>query len=604
MSKAKIFSYLVPSVFSGIFIIMALSLNFTQDDAYISFRYVKNFLDGQGLVFNQGEFVEGYTNFFYIILMIFFELFGLSHILTAKIVGLLSGLAIFWIGRAWLYDKKTNNSNYLTLLCLSLLLSANMAFAYWAISGLETLFFSALIFYGLYLASKKKMLYILIMALATLTRPEGLMVFVLVLVFLYWAKYFRFKYLLLSGLTYLLLIAPHLIFRYFYYDDLLPNPFYAKTGWSWEYLLSGIDYIWLFIRQYGFYGFLVLLPWVGFKLIPKPMRLVLPVSTVYLLYILFIGGDVLHGFRFFIPILPMFYLLFSVALTKLSEKYIPTNLSNRSTVLIVTIIILGSVSFFIPHEYMSAIRRNETALVNKMRYLANTIGQVRLDRYRIGCSTIGAFSYYSRANVIDMLGLTDQTIAKNPLPFDGIASSWKERNYNIPYLMKQNPDLILFSTGLKPSAPAEKALFLSSFFRNGYYPVFHSQTDGIQTIYKRKADYEGADEYFGNAEFINLYSEALVQKSRGKNRLAFEYARQSLDKGPADFYLPMILIGRIYMEEAAFEEGVRALKRAVELSSGYAMTACDMLRYHYEKTGDTTAAGYYEDFIRRYNRLD
>jgi hypothetical protein len=36
---------------------------FCVDDAYISFRYAASLLDGQGLVFNAGERVEGYTNF-------------------------------------------------------------------------------------------------------------------------------------------------------------------------------------------------------------------------------------------------------------------------------------------------------------------------------------------------------------------------------------------------------------------------------------------------------------------------------------------------------------------------------------------------------------
>ena len=34
-----------------------------QDDAYISFRYARNLVEGNGLVFNVGERVEGYTNF-------------------------------------------------------------------------------------------------------------------------------------------------------------------------------------------------------------------------------------------------------------------------------------------------------------------------------------------------------------------------------------------------------------------------------------------------------------------------------------------------------------------------------------------------------------
>ena len=37
------------------------------DDAFISFRYARNLLEGQGLVFNPGERVEGYTNFLWVL---------------------------------------------------------------------------------------------------------------------------------------------------------------------------------------------------------------------------------------------------------------------------------------------------------------------------------------------------------------------------------------------------------------------------------------------------------------------------------------------------------------------------------------------------------
>ena len=40
---------------------------FLCDDAFISFRYVRNLLAGHGLVFNPGEYVEGYTNFLWIV---------------------------------------------------------------------------------------------------------------------------------------------------------------------------------------------------------------------------------------------------------------------------------------------------------------------------------------------------------------------------------------------------------------------------------------------------------------------------------------------------------------------------------------------------------
>ena len=37
------------------------------NDAFISFRYARNLLEGHGLVFNPGEYVEGYSNFLWVL---------------------------------------------------------------------------------------------------------------------------------------------------------------------------------------------------------------------------------------------------------------------------------------------------------------------------------------------------------------------------------------------------------------------------------------------------------------------------------------------------------------------------------------------------------
>ncbi len=48
---------------------------FLCDDAFISFRYVRNLVEGHGLVFNPGERVEGYSNFLWVL-----ELAGLWRV--------------------------------------------------------------------------------------------------------------------------------------------------------------------------------------------------------------------------------------------------------------------------------------------------------------------------------------------------------------------------------------------------------------------------------------------------------------------------------------------------------------------------------------------
>nr|MBC8422663.1 hypothetical protein [bacterium] len=55
----------LPLVFALLLLIglMLVQGRCVQEDAFISFRYAANLLDGHGLVFNPGERVEGYTNF-------------------------------------------------------------------------------------------------------------------------------------------------------------------------------------------------------------------------------------------------------------------------------------------------------------------------------------------------------------------------------------------------------------------------------------------------------------------------------------------------------------------------------------------------------------
>ena len=65
---------------------------YTVDDAFISFRYVRNLLDGHGLVFNPGERVEGYSNFLWVMVLAALGKFFPNIPLVAKILGVVSGV--------------------------------------------------------------------------------------------------------------------------------------------------------------------------------------------------------------------------------------------------------------------------------------------------------------------------------------------------------------------------------------------------------------------------------------------------------------------------------------------------------------------------------
>ena len=61
---------------------MAWANRFIQDDAFISFRYAENFVNGYGFTWNPGVFLEGYTNFLWTVLMTFPIALGIDVVHT------------------------------------------------------------------------------------------------------------------------------------------------------------------------------------------------------------------------------------------------------------------------------------------------------------------------------------------------------------------------------------------------------------------------------------------------------------------------------------------------------------------------------------------
>ena len=47
----------------------SIRLRWVCDDIFITFRYIDNWFDGFGLVYNAGERVEGYTHFLWLVVL-------------------------------------------------------------------------------------------------------------------------------------------------------------------------------------------------------------------------------------------------------------------------------------------------------------------------------------------------------------------------------------------------------------------------------------------------------------------------------------------------------------------------------------------------------
>ena len=239
------------------------------DDAFISFRYARNLLEGHGLVFNPGERVEGYTNFLWTLeLAGIWGLFGIKPEHSAPWLSVLftAGTLVavlYQIARMpFLRHRGLVAWMSMGLMC------GSVTFAVWtSAGGLETRQFTfhvvaAVVLLSVHRGSRLGLLSAsVILGLASLTRPEGLLIagccigwFVLQsmadasgqdvrvaegkakrfpVVVVWMLKHVDWRAVGCLILPFALMVCAHLLFRFLYYGELLPNTYHAKFVRPW-----------------------------------------------------------------------------------------------------------------------------------------------------------------------------------------------------------------------------------------------------------------------------------------------------------------------------------------------------------------------------------
>ncbi len=236
---------------------------FVCDDAYISFRYARNLLEGRGLVFNPGEWVEGYTNFLWVIQVAALWALGVSPERSSVAMSLgWTAIAVALVG---LWAAQTREAARPFVLATAVALYATeRSVAGWATGGLETRQFTVLVCGGLFLLARPghraAAWASALLGLAVLTRPEALLVFAVAAA----ARAFdsralrgraRWREALAMGLPFGGMALGHLALRGYLYGQPLPNTFYAK-GVAWTEM--GLRYLAVATLESGLYLFVPL----------------------------------------------------------------------------------------------------------------------------------------------------------------------------------------------------------------------------------------------------------------------------------------------------------------------------------------------------------
>lgn len=473
-----------------------------MDDAYISYRYAQNFADGHGLVFNKGEYVEGYSNFLWTILVAVGVYFGLAAPVAGHVL-MIASTVFFLVATLFLtYAVLPDRYKNLAVISPFALLASN-SFAAWSVSGLETALFGGFVTLALYFCVRGKMFSVAaVCILASLTRPEGVLL-AGVLLGLSWIasmqrqRLYKWQDLLLIAMPcilFFLYLVIHTLFRYFYYGDVLPNTFYAKVGGV--PVSRGIDYI----RKFLVDGpGLFIIPFFIACVVTKKMRLVGIYVIFTFVYAAVIGGDAFRLGRFLLPILPALIAGVLVCSAYCMERQTWLGVSVAALLLLGSLVSLygpwrsgtdfegvGNNEFPISAKRVSA--RDHFYAVSDEAIIgwAKNIELISPKINKIATVGIGKPGYFLMdVAILDLVGLTNKEVAKSSRVVEGAFVIPGHQRANANYIFSQKPDLIMIPQKGKQGPiqlPAVKELLESSVLEELYF-----WDEGLQLYWRRQS---------------------------------------------------------------------------------------------------------------------
>jgi arabinofuranosyltransferase len=387
--------------------------DFTVDDAYISFRYAVNLVDGYGLVYNPGEAIEGYTNFLWTLLVAAGISIGVDPHVSSKVLGALAALGTLVV----VYRLSARVQPYGALPCLATwLLATAPTTVCWAMFGLETSFFVFLIALGLLMMFEEHdrgrgfPFSALVFALAGLTRPEAPMFLGLAMLLLGPRKMFA-RQNLVRGVVFVIPLFVHMLWRHGYYGGWTPATLAAKTGDLKSQMKSGRGYVLAWLDHSGPINFMIFYA-VGLAVARRSREL----GTFALLffavcgYVMLVGGDWMSYYRHMAMAEPFVFLGCCIALRSLAQR--------RDIGALVAIALVLSWTW-VDRNYELADARKKF-LKEEKRFWDNTAGQVAEwlvatgKPGRVALGDIGYVGYRTNYPILDLLGLVDPVISQLP----------------------------------------------------------------------------------------------------------------------------------------------------------------------------------------------
>jgi hypothetical protein len=465
------------------------------DDAMVSMRYAWNLAHGNGLVWNPGERVEGYTNLGHTLSMaVFILLLGKFNAVAAvQVMGVVAVAVSAVLGMRIAERLSRENGIEVTALWQGIYLAVSLAYyplSYWSLMGMETGPLAALLA-GAALAGLRapedrvSWPLVVLSATAFLVRPDALVTVAVIFLFRLAALPRNRRalpvFLAEVGTVGGVVVAASM-FRWLYYGSWVPNTYTLKvSGYSLGFRIeNGWSFVVPFLKTAAVPLAIAL---AGLLLRPKRSTgLLVAIFGAAVAYQVWVGGDAWDYWRFFAPSVPLLVLSSIVQLRAALRNRGPvppgqwsvaTRLRENTVVLAVLVITLWNLNAaFLPEMLLRALPY-DVSFNQRAVNVGLALEQVTTGSATVGVFRAGAIPYFSERRGVDFLGKSDPYIARLAPDLSGASGRFGMRatpghskydlNYSILHLRPTYVERV--QRGRQDTEPMASQLYTRAFYR-------------------------------------------------------------------------------------------------------------------------------------------
>ncbi|MEK6642934.1 MAG: hypothetical protein AABZ08_03430 [Planctomycetota bacterium] len=404
-TKARWGAWVVVCAAMALLVVGSASLwTYTVDDAWITFRYARNAAHGLGVVYNAGQRVEGFTSPTWFVMALGAEALRVSPEQVSKGISVVV-VAAFMV-MVWRRAGGGTMSGALPLL----ILAVHTPLLVGIVCGLESAASAALIGCVLLVASEDRVRWKLlgvVGVMALMTRPENVVLLGSLGVFMLATRRGQRREVLLVTGGCLAVLAVLLAARWWYFGRWVPNTAVAKIRPDGGAMVAGWNYVCAWGMRYWWLAALAApaffvrgarrTAWLGVVLI-----------AAQVVFVFVAGGDWMPQLRFMLPVGVVLVVMACAGARAIAADG-RWSVVRIVSVTAVTLGLAAQLWLFRTDRWRIDYEQREIRALEAgpVHYVADHTGAGDC----VAARDIGKLGYRANCAILDLVGLTDPTIA-------------------------------------------------------------------------------------------------------------------------------------------------------------------------------------------------